>query len=197
MASTITYLVEDFEEQPQLDAMTLVLEDNYMERRTGPHYKRSRASTQGFVDRSHIRKMKARQSWHGLLTSNTVLEDSLEVDNSEEAPLSDGRQFPEPPPSQTNTLHKLPPEIRLLIFEDVLTLEDKPVRKDGRDLLGRPRPTPSLLMALRGDLAMYQEALEVFYYKNIFTINIHNFVTVKDNLSSYVLSLIKNLKIEL
>ncbi|KAH8597795.1 hypothetical protein B0O99DRAFT_684506 [Bisporella sp. PMI_857] len=98
---------------------------------------------------------------------------------------------------QRNTLHKLPPEIRLIIFEDVLAMQDKPVRKDGRDWLGRPRLTPPLLIALRADQPMYQEALEIYYSKNLFTICIHNFTTARDDLLPHVLSLIRNLKIEL
>jgi hypothetical protein len=82
---------------------------------------------------------------------------------------------------QKNTLRKLLPEIRYMIFK--LTLAEWKGK------------TPVLIKALRGDQEMYFEALAVFYRINTFTSSYRN--RWGDDMSDEALHTVVKWKIEL
>jgi hypothetical protein len=86
-------------------------------------------------------------------------------------------------------LHSLPLEIRDMVFKECLVMDKKQPRAT--------RATPALLIALRGDWALYQEALKWFYALNRFTLTKHNFNTSFSTLSTTSIALMKNLSVEL
>ena len=66
-------------------------------------------------------------------------------------------------PAESDFLHKFPPEIRTQIFSQCLVRSS-----DEKDAWAR---VPALLIAVRPDATVYEEALELFYKLNGFTLN--------------------------
>jgi len=60
----------------------------------------------------------------------------------------------QPKPTTTSAFRKLPTELRELIFEQCLNLENQRI--------------PALLAAVRGDTCLYEEAIDIFYKLNPF-----------------------------
>ena len=96
----------------------------------------------------------------------------------------------------TTTLHKLPAEFRDNIFK--LTMLMETISMPARQRHRRPvQVTPPLLIALRCDPYLYEEALAVYYQINTFKISKNNFNSLRNDLSPAMLGLIRNLHIEI
>jgi hypothetical protein len=88
------------------------------------------------------------------------------------------------------SLHVLPPELRVAIYEQCLKL-DYVVGWNKRD----PPHPPGLIQALRPDKDLYDEALAVYYQNNSFELNQHNFCTFRTETSFWVLEHVKALNL--
>lgn len=100
-------------------------------------------------------------------------------------------------PNMFNTLRKLPPEVRVMVFDMSLELESHPPSKcaNPKESSNVTKKQPALLAALRPDKDIYPETLVIFYNINTLGLDGQTFGRLR-YLNTAALQLIKNVTIE-